>query len=140
MDARLIFFLAALLMGCAPTSDYSWQDTREPPREDFGADLETCRSYAARQYQPGMPAGEPYLSEAERSARDLDEQLTGTWRPDRSPFPTMNLNHLPQHDIPVAYTGYPGELDYHPDYLDQILEKCMLDRGWRYLPGEGNRE
>jgi hypothetical protein len=32
------------------------------------------------------------------------------------------------------YTGYPGELDYHPEYLDDILEKCMSDRGWEYRP------
>jgi len=51
-----------------------------------------------------------------------------------SPFRTTNVNAQPIHEIPVNYTGYPEELDYTPNYLDDILEKCMLDRGWDYQP------
>ena len=43
---------------------------------------------------------------------------------------------MPKHDVPVEYTGYPGELDYYPDYLDDIFEKCMQDKGWQYLPAK----
>lgn len=71
---------------------------------------------------------------------DLAEQPYGEWRTDRSPNKTINKNALPIHDIPVDYTGYPGELDYAPHYLDDILEKCMNDRGWQYLPAPAQTE
>ena len=127
-----------LLFGCTPTQ-YAWQDTREPARENASADLETCRKFAAKQYQPGMPAGEEYLNYTNEEMMDEDNAKSGEWRPDRSPFKKVNVNALPVHDVPVDYTGYPGELDYHPHYLDDILEKCMHDKGWDYQPviGEG---
>jgi len=136
MRTGLVLLLAITMSGCTPSPPYSWQDTREPAREDFSIDLEACRSYAARQYKPGIPAGAPYLSDAERTRRADDEQPEGVWRPDRSPFPSTNVNRQPLHDVPVDYTGYPGELDYNPSYLDEILEKCMLDHGWRYQPNK----
>lgn len=132
---RCIFSLVAvfILAGCASTVQYTWQDEHGQDREDFSADLDECRSYTARQYKPGTPTGEPYLEESQGSIGETDEQ-SGEWRPDRSPFKTTNVNALPRHEIPVGYTGYPGELDYYPHYLDEILEKCMKDRGWGYLP------
>lgn len=126
----IVLFLAA----CAAPVQYTWQDSREPARESATTDLDECRAYAARQYKPGMPAGEPYLRDAEIEARAVDGKTSGEWRPDRSPFKTTNINAQPIHDVPVDYTGYPGELDYSPHYLDDILEKCMHDRGWLYEP------
>jgi hypothetical protein len=58
----------------------------------------------------------------------------GTWRPDRNPTATININSEPIHDVPVVYTCFPGELDYDPEYLDDILEKCMSDRDWEFRP------
>ena len=83
--------------------------------------------------------GEPYLKDQSggQSAREMEslgDYNHGKWRPDRSPFPSTNINALPIHEVPVDYTGYPGELDYYPSYLDDILEKCMQDHGWSYLP------
>jgi hypothetical protein len=130
----LLLFIALCLCSCGPQPTYSWQDARESSREDPSIDLEECREYAARQYKPGMPAGEAYLKEKATSGNELAEYAQGKWRPDRSPFNTTNLNSQPIHDIPTEHTGYPGELDYYPSYLDDILEKCMSDRGWAYWP------
>lgn len=134
MRGSAIIIILLTICGCASTVDYTWQDLRLPARDDATFDLEECRVYAARQYQPGKPFGEPFLKDQAPSAEATDASKPGEWRPDRSPFPTTNLNAQPIHDIPVDYTGYPGELDYHPGYLDDILEKCMLDRGWAYRP------
>lgn len=136
---RIIFSLliVALLSGCTTPTPYTWKDTREQGREDFSADLEKCRNFTARQYKPGVPTGEPYLEENPDFTEGGNEN-SGEWRPDRSPFKTTNVNSLPRHDIPVDYTGYPGELDYYPDYLDDILEKCMQDHGWDYQPDTEN--
>lgn len=129
--------IALMLAGCAAPINYSWQDSRQPRRNDATADLEECRIYAARQYRPGIPAGEPYLHE--EAIRPLVEAgSTTTWRPDREPFAKPHIDYHPRHDIPVEYTGYPAELDYWPEYLDEILEKCMLDRGWLYLAEPGS--
>ena len=133
MQRITLCFITTLLFGCATPVPYAWQDTRQPIRDDATIDLEECRTFAARQYKPGIPAGEPYLKDQTSKTTMMDGQNRGEWRPDRSPFPTIN-NTLPTHDVPVDYTGYPGELDYHPDYLDDILEKCMQDRGWIYQP------
>lgn len=130
----LLLFITFCLFGCAPQPIYSWQDARESSREDVSTDLEECREYAARQYKPGMPAGEPYLRESAVADNELAEYTQGKWRPDRNPFDTTNVNSQPVHDVPTEYTGYPGELDYYPSYLDDILEKCMSDRGWEYRP------
>ena len=134
MQRITLLFITTLLFGCASQVPYTWQDTRQPIRDDATIDLEECRIFAARQYQPGIPAGEPYLKDQTSKKGMMDEYDRGEWRPDRSPFPTINDNTLPTHDVPVDYTGYPGELDYHPNYLDDILEKCMQDRGWNYQP------
>ena len=134
MRGILLLFITTQLFGCTFTVPYSWQDTRQPARDDATSDLEECRVYAAKQYQPGMPAGEPYLNNQTSKVDEVAEGKNGEWRPDRSPFPTTNINAQPIHDIPVDYTGYPGELDYSSGYLDAILEKCMHDRGWRYQP------
>ena len=134
MQRITLFFITTLFIGCATPVPYAWQDTRQPLRDDATFDLEECRTFAARQYQPGLPTGEPYLNDQTNTAGMTDENNRGEWRPDRSPFPTLNNNSLPLHDVPVDYTGYPGELDYHPNYLDDILEKCMRDRGWSYQP------
>ena len=74
-----------LLLGCTPTQ-YAWQDTREPAREAATIDLEKCREYAAKQYQPGMPAGEAYLNSSDKEIINEDNSNPGEWRPDRSPF------------------------------------------------------
>jgi hypothetical protein len=134
-----LFIIATLLLGCTTPSPYSWQDTRQPARDDATADLKRCQDYAARQYRPGIPMGEPYLKDqagdqSTSKTEGMDDNRHGEWRPDRSPFPTTNINAQPIHKVPVDYTGYPGELDYYPSYLDDILEKCMQDHGWRYLP------
>lgn len=126
--------ITAFLFGCTATPPYGWLDTRVPAREDATADLEECRVYTAKQYRPGMPAGDPFLKDKSARTVAMDDYDQGTWRPDRSPFPITNINAQPIHNIPVDYTGYPGELDYYPNYLDEILEKCMSDRGWIYQP------
>ena len=159
----ILFITTTLLLSCAASSPYSWQDTRQPVREDATADLEKCRTYAAKQYQPGTPMGESYLKSQEvlkdhegfnnqaglkdqaggqavSNMEDMDNDSNGQWRPDRSPFPIININDLPIHEVPVDYTGYPGELDYYPSYLDDILEKCMHDHGWGYLPVAGDQQ
>lgn len=126
--------LAFSLIGCMAPVQYAWQDRRDPSRDSAHQDLEECRDYAARQYRPGMPKGEPYLSDKDIATRAEKEYTSGEWRPDRSPDRVININEQPLHDVPVDYTGYPGELDYSPRYLDDILEKCMYDRGWDYRP------
>ena len=133
---RVILFcaVAAFLAGCSTTLPYSWQDTRQPEREDSLADLEYCRAYTARQYRPGIPAGDAYLKNPETGDNMPEKSDQQEWRPDRSPFHVTNINEQPIHNLPVDYTGYPGELDYSPGYLDAILEKCMSDRGWEYRP------
>lgn len=128
------------LVSCTATAPYVWQDTRQPPRADASIDLEACQAYAARQYRPGMPTGTPYLQDRQGLSDEAPEAAGGTWRPDREPFPTTNVNALPVHDVPVDYTGYPGYLDYSPGYLDAILEKCMRDRGWVYAVAAGQPE
>jgi len=128
-----IFMIVILTAACTPSSQYAWVDIRTPSRDDATVDLEFCRDYAARQYQVGNPAGEDYLNNQE------ERMGNGEWRPDRSPDSMVNVNALPRHDIPVDYTGYPGELDYYPHYLDDILEKCMRDRGWEYSEVKDNQ-
>lgn len=129
-----LILLIILAVGCAPTAHYTWQDTRTPAREDATFDLKICREYAAAQYKPGIPAGAPYLREQKTPLDPLNEPQSGEWRPDRDPTKSTSIQSQPVHDVPVEYTGYPGELDYYPDYLDDILEKCMKDKGWEYLP------
>ncbi len=124
MQYIAIFIITTLVLGCTVPSPYTWQDTRQPARDDATADLKRCQDYAARQYRPGIPMGEPYLK------NQAGDQSTNK----KPPFPTTNINAQPIHKVPVDYTGYPGELDYYPSYLDDILEKCMQDHGWRYLP------
>lgn len=130
----LLLLTAIGCLGCASQDSYTWQDMREPNRDDASLDLEECRAYTARQYKPGIPAGTPYLRDHYRQDDFMAENRHGVWRPDRNPTDRVNINSLPVHDIPTEYTGYPGELDYNPDYLDEILEKCMSDRGWEYRP------
>ena len=132
MRVITFLFIAALMAGCSSPATYSWQDTRQPIRDDATVDLEGCRTYTARQYRPGIPAGEPYLKEQNDQIFRTTAVKKKEWRPDRSPFPTTNINSQPVHDVPVDYTGYPGELDYYPGYLDAIMEKCMADKGWEY--------
>lgn len=137
-DATL-YFIMALIFGCT-AQPYTWQDTRQPVREDPARDLEECQEYAGRQYRPGIPAGEAFLTTQERQAEERNHDGYGEWRPDRSPFPVMNNNSQPIHKVPVDYTGYPAELDYAPHYLDDILGKCMRDRGWSYQPAPAPAE
>ena len=128
------FIMLTLLIintSCAPSTQYTWHDTTGKDRDDAASDFKACRDFASQQYRPGMPAGEEYLRGTKNEV-DLYENPTGEWRPDRSPYKTVNIDAMPQHDVPVGYTGYPGELDYYPDYLDDLLEKCMQDRGWEY--------
>lgn len=134
MRGIILLVIAAQLFGCTTPAQYTWQDTRQPARDDATADLEICRTYAAKQYRAGMPKGEPYLTDQANRIVGTNNSIPGEWRADRSPFPTTNINAQPVHEVPVVYTGYPGELDYFPSYLDEILEKCMLDRGWVYQP------
>ena len=135
MRGVTILFITAHLFGCS--TPYTWQDTRQPVREDATVVLEECRSYASEQYKPGIPMGDALLDEARSKAETTENHSGGEWRPDQSPFRTTNVNAQPIHEVPVDYTGYPGELDYYPSYLDDILEKCMLDRGWVYKPAAG---
>jgi hypothetical protein len=139
MRGIILLLCTIILCGCTTPTPYSWKDTREPAREEATLDLDECRSFAARQYRSGIPAGEAYLKDqADSNEGSSTNQRGGEWRPDRSPFPTTNINAQPVHDVPVDYTGYPGELDYSPSYLDDILEKCMLDRGWVYEAETGD--
>jgi hypothetical protein len=138
---KFLLLLTSLgLFSCASQTAYTWQDMREPPREEASVDLEECQAYAARQYEPGTPAGEPYLRENHIQDDFMAENKRGTWRPDRNPTDTININSEPIHDVPAEYTGYPGELDYYPEYTDDILEKCMSDRGWKYQPQVGESD
>ena len=134
MIKYLLLLTSIGLFSCASQTTYTWQDKHEPAREEASMDLEECRAYAARQYKPGIPSGEPYLRDSHTQDDFMAENEMGTWRPDRNPTATININSEPTHDVPTEYTGYPGELDYHPEYLDDILEKCMSDRGWEYRP------
>lgn len=135
----LTFFLVMLCVACTPFPQYEWQDTRVPEREDVTTDLDDCREFASRQYKPGIPAGEEYQQQSNSDMGVLDTTTTGEWRPDRSPNKTVNVHALPIHDVQTDYTGYPGELDYHPNYLDDIVEKCMNDRGWVYDKRKENK-
>lgn len=134
MRAIILLVTVTFLYSCSAPVSYTWQDTRLPAREKATDDITFCKDYAARQYRPGIPAGEPYLKDQASDEMELYQNKQGEWRPDRSPFPVTNINAQPVHDIPVEYTGYPGELDYSPHYLDDIMEKCMRDRGWEYKP------
>ncbi|GEM_PF-2154072 len=137
-----LFLLVLTVAGCTPTP-FSWQDTRVPARFDARADLDVCRSHAAAQYSPGVPKGDPYRQSQvnypdpaplEQPQDNPDRSATSTWHPDREPFPVTNAERSNRHEVVVPYTGYPGYLDYHPDYLDDLVEKCMADRGWVYRP------
>jgi hypothetical protein len=132
MRSLLILMLAVPLFSCTASMPFEWQDAGHAEREGVAADLEACRIYTARQYHPGVPAGTPYRQAQPGATTDETHDNLGRWRPDRTPFPTTNLNSRSVHNIPVGYTGYPGYLDYFPGYLDAILEKCMHDRGWYY--------
>lgn len=143
MNRWWLLALTISLGGCAATP-WSWQDTRTPVRADPAADLAACRSYASSQYAPGIPAGDPYQRYQPDSPPDQQDPDnppgTGTWHPDREPFPYTNRDRESLHGVVVPYTGYPGELDYHPEYLDALVEKCMADRGWAYRPLEPERK
>jgi hypothetical protein len=137
-----LLFCVTIAAGCTATP-WSWQDTRTPARPDATADLDDCRSYAAAQYAPGTPAGDPYLQAppnyrdpgwSDTRAADPDQAATGIWHPDREPYPYTNQMRQDRHGVVVPYTGYPGYLDYHPGYLDALVEKCMIDRGWIFQP------
>lgn len=133
-----LVLLMSGIAGCAAT-DWNWQDTRTPARPGAEADLAACRSYASSQYTPGMPSGDSFLRDPLAPRPFVDENPdnplgTGLWHSDREPFPYTNRNRESLHGVVVPYTGYPGELDYHPGYLDALVEKCMADRGWRYRP------
>ncbi len=134
MNKFIIPLIIILTAGCSAPTIYTWQDTRTSAREDVSSDIKICQDYAARQYKPGVPAGEPYLKEQETPPDPTAEYKTGEWRPDRDPHRETNVRSTPIHDVPTEYTGYPGELDYYPDYLDDIFEKCMNDKGWEYKP------
>lgn len=134
MFKYLLLLLAIGCFGCASQDNYTWQEMQEPRQDDFRIDLEACRAYAARQYKPGIPAGTPYLGDIYTQDDFMAENERGVWRPDRNPTERVNINSLPVHDITTEYTGYPGEFDYNPDALDEILEKCMSDHGWEYRP------
>ena len=140
MVKYLLLLTSIGLFSCASQTAYTWQDMRQPPREEASMDLEECRTYAARQYKPGTPAGEPYLRDSHTQDDFMAENKMGEWRPDRNPTATININSEPIHDVPTEYTGYPGALDYYPEYLDDILEKCMSDRGWEYRPETGESD
>lgn len=142
MDNRIIIFILTLflIVACAGT-DYDWSSVRNPDQSDYTEDLETCRAYTAAQYQPGMPKGAEYLDEYQGYPHGMEwdgprteirDYKQGEWRPDRNPFQQTNINQTATHDVTVPYTGYPGYYDYSPGYLDDILEKCMRDRGWEY--------
>jgi hypothetical protein len=139
MRGIILLLIMTMLPGCTASVPYAWQDTRQPTREDATADLEECRAYTARQYRPGMPAGEPYLKDRSDEGDITKENNHGQWGPGLLLFPTTNINAQPIHEVPVDYTGYPGELDYSPGYLDAILEKCMHDRGWGYKAVTGDQ-
>lgn len=133
MTKKLLMIIVVFLCAsCTSLPQYTWQDTRTPAREDASLDLEECRDFASRQYRPGMPSGEEYLRTQEDDSPLAETTTSGEWRPDRAPGQTISVHALPRHDVPAEYTGFPGELDYHPNYLDDILEKCMRDRGWEY--------
>jgi hypothetical protein len=136
----LLLLTSIGLFSCAPQPPYTWQDMREPSRQEASVDLEECRAYAARQYKPGIPTGEPYLRDSHTQDDFMAENEMGVWRPDRNPTDTININSESIHDVPTEYTGYPGELDYDPEYLDDILEKCMSDRGWEFRPEAGESD
>lgn len=136
---RLWFSLLLFAVTACTAQTWTWQDLGTPSRPGPDADLAFCRSYASSQYVPGIPAGDPYLRDhpnpPEPGREPADAQAgTGTWHPDREPFPYTNRSGESLHGVTVPYTGYPGELDYHPGYLDALVEKCMADRGWVYRP------
>lgn len=124
-------FLA--VAGCTSPA-WVWQDPREPSRTSPEADLAACRSHASAQYRPGIPAGDPYLRGQNAGAAGDAPAGTGTWHPDREPFPSISRSQEALHGVAVPYTGYPGYLDYHPGFLDALVEKCMADRGWVFQP------
>jgi hypothetical protein len=138
MTGLILIFISS----CAPT-DYEWHYQREPVRFNYTEDLDFCRAFTAKQYQPGVPTGSPYIEDGQRYPVGPDQNLhledetsqnKGVWHADRNPDQQINLNRQSVHDVPKQYTGYPGYLDYYPRYSDDILEKCMRDRGWVYRP------
>ena len=138
MKSYLSGLILIVIFSCAPT-DYEWHYQREPTRHNYTDDLEYCRAFAAKQYQPGIPTGSPYLEDGQVYPdssnqnlifKDQASQDKKVWHPDRDPDQLTNLNRQPVHAVPKRYTGYPGYLDYYPSYLDDILGKCMRDRGW----------
>jgi hypothetical protein len=135
MRTRSLLIAGSLILaGCISPSQYSWQDARAPARQDANQDLQYCKEYTARQYKAGTPTGEPFLSKEQKDRLINEERPLDEWRTDRTPFKTTSINQMPIHDVPTDYTGYPAELDYYPDYKNDIFEKCMSDRGWEYLP------
>lgn len=135
MKKILVYIFAIFfIFGCAQPQKYSWVDTRDPARESIQSDYEACQEFTSKQYKPGIPTGEAFLSEEDVNRRIRNEQSLDEWRPDKNPLQTRNINEQSTHDIDVDFTGYPGELDYYPSYLDDIFEKCMRDRGWIYTP------
>ena len=142
---RLTVVLICLLgtAGCTATP-WSWQDLGSPPRESAETDLAACRSYAAAQYSPGVPAGDRYLKDQPATLPLDPESRTpppglGPWHADREPFPTTSSSQVSLHGVVVPYTGYPGSYDYHPGYLDALVEKCMREKGWAFRPAEPQR-
>lgn len=137
--SRLWLSLLLFAVTACSAKTWSWQDLRTPSRSNPEEDLASCRSYAASQYRPGIPAGSPYLHDHLQPSSPEEEFAdnppgTGSWQPDREPFPLTTRNGESVHGVIVLYTGYPGELDYHPGYLDALVEKCMADHGWAYRP------
>jgi len=143
MLRKLMLLIGVLGVAGCSAPQWGWQDTRSPARADAKTDLAACRSFASSQYRPGVPAGDPYLREQQATQPDIFATETdpggnppgsGTWHADREPFPSTNIREETTHQVVVPYTGYPGYLDYHPGYLDALVEKCMSDRGWVYGP------
>jgi hypothetical protein len=133
----IVGFMLLAVMGCG-SSPWVWVDTRAPSRDSAEADLAACSSYASSQYRPGIPAGDPYRHTQNVVAASDNSTGPGTWHPDREPFPYTNRSQESIHNVVVPYTGYPGYLDYHPEFLDALVEKCMADRGWAFEPTTGN--
>jgi hypothetical protein len=140
MRGLTVLIAGLLLLGCSQPAAYVWHDTRQTLREDAGIDFEACRAYAGDQYRAGQPAGVTYLADRVRAKSDgngemiLEGTRTGEWRADRSPFRKTNIDEFDLYNVPTDYTGYPGEYDYYPDYIDEIVEECMSDRGWALRP------
>lgn len=139
MNKLLLLIVLVGSVGCSAPS-WQWHDTQVPPRAAVEADLDACRSYASAQYRPGVPAGDTYLQQQPTDPTRIEQDAASnspgmeTWHADREPYPTTNIRQESIHGVVVPYTGYPGYLDYHPEYLDTLVEKCMAERGWHYGP------